>query len=101
MKLLQQDAIVTMIVGYFSPEEIDSAREVRNQNFPDEAGPNNLQKKPFKVSDQRSKKKVKDMILVLHEMLVTDKFSPPTWTTVSTNFPSLDVANADVFFHVQ
>ena len=43
------------------------------------------------------KKNVKDMILVLHEISVTDKFSPPTWATVSTNFPSLDVANADAF----
>ena len=65
--------------------------------FPDEAPPNNLRKKSFKMNDQRSKKNVKDMILVLHEMSVTDKFSPPTWATVSTNFPSLDVANADAF----
>ena len=30
-------------------------------------------------------------------MSITDKFSSPTWETVSTNFPSLDVANADAF----
>ena len=96
MKLLQQDAIVNMIVGYYSPEEIDSAREVLYQHFPDEERPNNLRKKSFKMI-KRSKKNVKDMILVLHEMSVTDKFSPPTWATVSTNFPSLDVANADAF----
>ena len=53
-----------MIVGYYSPEEIDSAREVLYQHFPDEARPNNLRKKSFKMNDQRSKKNVKDMILV-------------------------------------
>ena len=30
-------------------------------------------------------------------MSVTDKFSPPTWATVSTKLSSLDVANADAF----
>ena len=37
------------------------------------------------------------MILVLHEMSVTEKFSPPTSVIVPTNFPSLDVANAAAF----
>ena len=67
------------------------------QNFLDEVRPNNIRKKSFKVSDQRSKKNVKDMIRVLHEMSVTEKFSPPTSVIVPTNFPSLDVANAAAF----
>ena len=36
---------------------------------------------------------MKDRILVLLEMSFTEKFSPPTRARVSTNFPSLDVAN--------
>ena len=96
MKQQPNDVLAKLVVDYYSSDDIDSARDKLCKNFPDEFCPSNSRKKSFKGAENvLAQKNCKDIISVLHEMAVSEKFVPPIFATADMNFPSVDVANLD------
>ena len=94
MKQLHIDMICKMVVKHYSSMDIENAKELLFKNFPEDARPKNLRKKSRQGAHKLGYT-VKDMIDVLHEMSVTNNFTPPVFVTADCNFPSLDLSNVD------
>ena len=96
IKQLPNDVLVKLVVDYYSPDDIDSARDKLYKNFPDEFRPNNSRKKSFKGPENvLAQKNCKDIISVFRDMAVSEKFVPLILATADMNFSSVDVANLD------
>ena len=91
---LPNDVSVTLVVDYYSSDDINSARDKLYKNFPDEFRPSNSRKKSFKGPENvPAQKNCKDIISVIHEMAMSEKLVPPIFATADLNFPS--VGNLD------
>ena len=83
-----------LITQYYKSDEIECARDLLFDHFPEEHRPRHLRKK-VRQGTQKLENTVKDMVDVMHELSVTRNFTPPTFVTATSNFPSLDIGNVD------
>ena len=63
-------------------------------HFPEKHRPRHFRKK-VRQGTQKLENTVKDMVDVMHELSVTKNFTPPSFVTATSNFPSLDIGNVD------
>ena len=77
MKQLLQVMIIKVILDYYNSEEIEAAKELLFQHFPDQHRTKKLQRKITRQGLHKDENNVKDLLEILHEMSVADKFNPP------------------------
>ena len=89
MKQLSQVMIIKVILDYYNSDEIEAAKELLFQHFPDQHRPKKLQRKIARQGLH------KDLLELFHEMSVVDKFNLPIFVTADSHFPSMDITNID------
>ena len=94
MKQLTIAMLCKLITQYYKSDEIECARDLLLNHSPEEHHPGHLRKK-VRQHTQKLENTVKDMVDVMHELSVTRNFTPPTFVTATSNFPSLDIGNVD------
>ena len=95
MKQLSQAMIIKVILDYYNSEEIEAAKELLFQHFPDQHRPKKLQRKITRQGLHKDENNVKDLLELFHEMSVADKFNPPIFATADSHFSSMDITNID------
>ena len=93
MKQLSQVMIIKVILDYYNSEEIEAAKKLLFQHFPDQH--KKLQQKITRQGLHKDENNVKDILELFHEMSVADKFNPPIFATADSHFPSMDITNID------
>ena len=92
MKQLSQVMIIKVILDYCNSEEIEAAKELLFQHFPEQHRPKKLQRKITRQGLHKDENNVKGLLELFHEMSVADKFNPPIF---ASHFPSMDITNID------
>ena len=93
MKQMILDMLCNIIIQYYSSVEIETAKELLFDHFPDEVRPKHLRK--TRQGAHKLENIVKDMVDVFHELAVTKSFIPPIFVTDTCHFSSLDSENVD------
>ena len=94
MKQLNIDTLCKLVIQYYQPEEIEVAKDLLYNNFPEQGRPKHLRKK-VRHGENKLDNTIKDMVAVFHEFSVTNNFKPPLIVTATSIFPSLDLGNID------
>ena len=87
--------IVKVILDYYNSEEIEAAKELLFQQFPDQHRPKKLQRKITRQGLHKDENNVKDLLELFYKMSVADKFNPPIFATADSHFSSMDITNID------
>ena len=94
MKEMTLDMLFKIIIQYYSFVEIETAKELLFDHFPDEVRLKHCRKKA-RQGAHKLENTIKDMVDVFHELAVTKSFIPSIFVTDTCHFPSIDLANVD------
>lgn len=96
MKQIPTEVLLKVVVSYYSIEDIEKAKNIIFENFPEENRPRKLQRKINRQGQNKADNNVKDIVEMFHEMAIADGFKTPIFVTANTDFPPLSIAGVDV-----
>ena len=96
MKQVPIEVLLKVVVSYYSIEDIEKAKNIIFENFPEENRPRKLQRKINRQGQNKADNNVKDIVEMFHEMAIADGFKTPIFVTANTDFPPLSIVGVDV-----